>query len=125
MNIINNKLIHLAIVSALLIPTTSALASHTVDIDTSSSGKVLFSNIKAEMNNTSLSVSGKMSRGKSGHLIIPGKIVIEVLNNDGKVVKTVKVTSRRHRHHVNKAYGFSRTIALDTHDISKVRFSHD
>lgn len=128
MNKLNNKLHKLLITAALLLTASTSFANHPVLIETKSSDTAHFSNVASTVKNDSINITGELSGSSKGHMKIPGKIKLELLDEKGTVVKTVlvshkKSTHKRHKHSATKTYIFSKDIATNSLHVVKVRVS--
>jgi len=124
MKLLNNKLNQLIITAALLLPISIAFAKHPLQIDAKSSDEAIFSNVKATLKNDKINISGDLKRSKSDHLIIPGNVKLELLDDNGKILKTVTAVQKRHKHRVNNVYTFTKQISVSSLHVSTIRVMH-
>jgi len=121
----SNKLIQLTLISSLVFSVSTAFANHPIKVESKNTDSAKVTNVSTSMSGNLLSVSGKLSRVPGSSVIIPGIVKIELLDADGKVLKTVKTKHRRHTHYVNTPYKFSARVPVESHNVSMVRVQHE
>ncbi|MFV1982665.1 MAG: hypothetical protein ACC657_03925, partial [Thiohalomonadales bacterium] len=114
MKLLNNKLNQLIMTAALSLSISSAFANHPLQIEAKSTDEASFSNVKATLKNESINISGDIKRNKSDHLIIPGNVKLELLDENDKILKTVTTAQKRHKHRVNNIYTFNKKIPVSS-----------
>ncbi|MFV2059430.1 MAG: hypothetical protein ACC653_02030 [Gammaproteobacteria bacterium] len=127
---LNKKLTKLIITAALLLPMSNSFANHPIQIDAQSSDTAQFSNVTSKMQGDSINITGELSGNSKGHMKIPGKIKLELLDGKDAILKTILVphklsTHKRHKHRANKTYIFNKNIAINSLHVVKVRVSQD
>lgn len=121
----SKNLIKLALISSLLFSVTTAYAKHSIKIETVASKSAKIINVSTSMLGNSLYIRGKLKHQPGSSLIKRGKIKIELMDADGKLLKTVITKQRRHTHYVNRDYKFSTSIPVDSHNVSMIKVQYE
>lgn len=125
LNTTSKKLIRLTLITSLLLSITTAFAAHPIKVETVASKSAKITNVSTSMLGNSLYIRGKLKHQPGSSLIKRGKVKIDLLDADGKLLKTVTTKQRRHTHYVNRDYKFSTSVPVESHKVSMIKVQYE